>query len=42
VGDALGVLVNLLGTMKELLNGLAWSSTIVYIALLVCAIYARR
>jgi uncharacterized membrane protein YfcA len=39
VGDALGVLVNLWGTMKGLLNGLAWSSTVVYIALLVGAIY---
>jgi uncharacterized protein YjeT (DUF2065 family) len=38
-GDALGVLVNLRGTMKGLLNGLAWSSTVVYIALLVGGIY---
>lgn len=39
VSDAIGLLVNLWGTMQGLMNGLAWSSTIVYILLLLGALY---
>ena len=39
VGDILGGLVNIWGTMQGLMNGLAWSSTIVYALLLLGALY---
>jgi uncharacterized protein YjeT (DUF2065 family) len=39
VGDAIGGGVNLLGTFQGLLNGMAWTSTIVYAALLIGALY---
>ena len=39
VGDALGGIVNLLGTFQGLLNGMAWTSTIVYALFLIGALY---
>jgi hypothetical protein len=39
VGDAIGGLVNIWGTMRGLLNNLAWSSTIIYALLLLGALY---
>ena len=39
VGDALGGGVNLLGTFQGLLNGMAWTSTIVYALFLIGAVY---
>ena len=39
VGDAVGGGINLLGTFQGLLNGMAWTSTIVYAALLIGSLY---
>ena len=39
VGDALGGSVNLLGTFHGVLNGMAWTSTIVYALFLIGAVY---
>ena len=39
VGDAIGGGVNLLGTFQGLLNGMAWTSTIVYVLFLIGAVY---
>ncbi len=39
VADAVGGGVNLLGTFQGLLNGMAWTSTIVYAALLIGSLY---
>ena len=39
IGDAIGGGVNLLGTFQGLLNGMAWTSTLVYALLLVGALY---
>jgi len=39
VADVIGLLVNLYGTMRGLLNGFAWTSTIVYLLLLLGALY---
>jgi hypothetical protein len=39
VGNAVGCVVNLRGTFLGLMNGLAWSSTLVYVLLLVGGLY---
>jgi hypothetical protein len=39
VGDVVGGGVNLVGTFGGLLNGMAWSSTLVYVLLLVGSLY---
>jgi len=39
VGDGLGLIVNLLGTFQGLLNGMAWTTTIIYVLLIVGAAY---
>ncbi|HEX9170636.1 MAG TPA: hypothetical protein VF886_17205 [Roseiarcus sp.] len=39
VGDALGLIVNLLGTFQGLLNGMAWTTTIIYALLIIGAAY---
>jgi hypothetical protein len=39
IGDIFGGGVNLLGTFQGLLNGMAWSSTVIYALLLVGALY---
>jgi len=39
VGDIVGGAVNIWGTIQGLLNGLAWTTTILYILLLLGAIY---
>jgi len=39
IGDIVGGGVNLLGTFQGLLNGMAWSSTVIYALLLVGALY---
>jgi len=39
VGDVVGGLVNIWGTIQGLMNGLAWSSTIIYALLLLGALY---
>jgi FtsH-binding integral membrane protein len=39
VGDALGLIVNLLGTFQGLLNGMAWTTTIIYVLLIIGAVY---
>jgi hypothetical protein len=39
VADAVGGGVNLLGTFQGLLNGMAWTSTIVYALLLIGSLY---
>jgi hypothetical protein len=39
VGDVVGGLVNIWATIQGLLNGLAWSSTILYVLLLLGALY---
>ena len=39
VVDIVGGGVNLLGTFQGLLNGMAWSSTVIYALLLVGALY---
>ena len=39
VGDIFGGGVNLLGTFQGLLNGMAWSSTLIYVLLLAGALY---
>lgn len=39
IGDAIGGGVNLLGTFQGLLNGMAWTSTLVYALLLVGGLY---
>ncbi len=39
IGDAIGGGVNLLGTFQGLLNGMAWTSTIVYVLFLIGAVY---
>ncbi len=42
VGDIVGGGVNLLGTFQGLLNGMAWSTTVIYLLLLVGAVYCLR
>ena len=39
IGDVVGGGVNLLGTLQGLLNGMAWTSTLVYLLLLIGAVY---
>jgi hypothetical protein len=39
IGDAVGGGVNLLGTFQGLLNGMAWSSTIIYALLVIGSLY---
>ena len=39
VGDVFGGLVNLWGTFRGVMNGLAWSTTILYVLLLLGALY---
>jgi hypothetical protein len=39
IGDVFGGGVNLLGTFQGLLNGMAWTSTLIYLLLLVGALY---
>ena len=39
IGDVVGGGVNVLGTFQGLLNGMAWSSTLIYLLLLVGALY---
>ena len=39
IGDVVGGGVNLLGTFQGLLNGMAWSTTLIYLLLLVGALY---
>jgi hypothetical protein len=39
VGDVVGGGVNLLGTFQGLLNGMAWTSTLVYALLLIGSLY---
>jgi uncharacterized membrane protein YfcA len=39
VGDVFGGLVNIWGTFRGLMNGLAWSTTILYVLLLLGALY---
>jgi hypothetical protein len=39
VGDGLGLIVNLLGTFQGLLNGMAWTTTILYVLLITGAVY---
>lgn len=39
VGDVFGGLVNIWGTFRGLTNGLAWSTTILYVLLLLGALY---
>jgi uncharacterized membrane protein YfcA len=39
VGDVVGGLVNIWGTMQGLFNALAWSTTILYLLLLLGALY---
>jgi hypothetical protein len=39
VGDVAGVLVNILGTIQGTVNALGWSSTVVYVLLLLGALY---
>jgi hypothetical protein len=39
VGDGLGLIVNLVGTFQGLLNGMAWATTILYVLLIIGAVY---
>jgi len=39
VGDALGLVINVYGIMRGLVNAFGWSSTIVYVLLLLGALY---
>jgi hypothetical protein len=39
IGDVIGGGVNLLGTFQGLLNGMAWTTTIIYAALLIGSLY---
>jgi hypothetical protein len=39
VSDVIGLLVNIWGTMQGLLNALAWTTTIIYVLLLLGALY---
>jgi hypothetical protein len=39
VGDVIGLAVNIWGTVRGLLNGLAWTTSIIYVLLLLGAIY---
>ena len=39
VGDLVGGIVNIWGTMQALTNGLAWGTTILYALLLLGALY---
>jgi len=39
VGSVIGGGVNLLGTFQGLLNGMAWSSTVIYVLLLIGSLY---
>jgi hypothetical protein len=42
IADIVGGGVNLLGTFQGLLNGMAWSTTLIYVLLLVGALYCLR
>jgi uncharacterized membrane protein len=39
IGDALGLIVNLVGTFQELLNGMAWTTTLIYVLFIIGAVY---
>jgi hypothetical protein len=39
IGDALGLIVNLVGTFQELLNGMAWTTTLIYVLFIIGAFY---
>ncbi len=42
VGDVFGGAVNLWGTFRGVLNGMAWTTTLIYVLLLVGALYCLR
>jgi hypothetical protein len=42
IGDVAGLAVNSIGRAQGLLNSLAWSSTVVYVLLIIGAIYCLR
>jgi hypothetical protein len=42
IGDVAGLGVNSIGRAQGLLNSLAWSSTVVYVLLIIGAIYCLR
>jgi hypothetical protein len=39
VADALGLIVNLIGTSQGLINGMAWTTTLIYVLFIIGAIY---
>jgi len=39
IADALGLIVNLIGTFQGLINGMAWTTTAIYVLFIVGAIY---
>jgi uncharacterized membrane protein len=39
IADALGLIVNLIGTFQGLINGMAWTTTLIYVLFIVGAIY---
>jgi uncharacterized membrane protein len=39
IADALGLIVNLIGTVQGLINGMAWTTTLIYVLFIIGAVY---
>jgi len=39
IADALGLIVNLIGTFQGLINGMAWTTTVIYALFIIGAFY---
>jgi uncharacterized membrane protein len=39
IADALGLIVNLIGTFQGLINGMAWTTTLIYVLFIIGGVY---